>query len=110
MRLTRLRGTCPDTETCPTLYRTDRGTGVVQGYVVTNPETLATLDLPTGEVAVEVPLSLLTGLTFPTWSRTDRGTGVVQGYVVTDPDALATLNLPPGETAVEVPLRLEVLA
>ncbi len=110
MRLTRLRGTCPDTETCPTLYRTDRGTGVVQGYVVTDPEALATLDLSTGQTAVEVPLSLLTGLTIPTLYRTDRGTGVVHGYVVTDPEALATLDLPTGETAVEVPLSLEVPA
>ena len=58
MRMTRLRGTCPDTETCPTLYRTDCGTGVVQGCVVTDPAALATLDLLTGETAVEVPLSL----------------------------------------------------
>lgn len=41
MRLTRLRGTCPDTETCPTLYRTDRGTAVVQGYLVTDPKLLS---------------------------------------------------------------------
>jgi len=92
------------------LYRTDRGTGVVQGYVVTDPEALATLDLSTGQTAVEVPLSLLTGLTIPTLYRTDRGTGVVHGYVVTDPEALATLDLPTGETAVEVPLSLEVPA
>ena len=106
MRLIRLRG-CPDTETCPALFRTDRGTVVVQGYVVTDPEALAALNLAAGETAVEVPLSLLTGLTFP---MLFRGTTVVQGYLVTDPEALATLDLPAGETAVEVPLNLEVAA
>lgn len=39
----------------PTLYRTDRGSGVVQGWVVTDPDALATLDLPEGETAVEIP-------------------------------------------------------
>lgn len=110
MRLTRLRGLCPDTDTCPTLFRSDRGTAVVQGYVVTDPEALAALDLPAGKTAVEVPLTLLTGLLCPALFHTDRGTAVVQGNVVTDPDALAALNLPAGETAVEIPLSLEVLA
>lgn len=108
MRLTKLRGVCPDTETCPTIFRTDRGTAVVQGYVVTDPAALATLELSVGKTAVEVPLALLTGLTVQGLIRTDRGTAVVQGYVVTDSAALATLDLPVGETAVEVPLVLEV--
>lgn len=59
MRVTRLRGSCPDDKTCPTLYATDRGTAIVQGYLVTDPEVLATLGLPEGEAAVEVPMSLL---------------------------------------------------
>lgn len=58
MRLTRLRG-CADGRTCPTVYRTDRDTAIVQGDVVTDPEALAQMDLPEGETAVEVPLSLL---------------------------------------------------
>ena len=44
---------------CPTLYRTNRGTFVVQGYAVT-PEQ-AGVDLPTGELLVEIPLDLLAG-------------------------------------------------
>lgn len=80
----------------------------MQGYDVTDAEALATLDLPPGKTAVEVPLSLLTGLGLAPSFITDRGTAIVQGYVVTDPQALATLDLPAGETAVEVALTLEV--
>jgi hypothetical protein len=42
---------------CPTVYRTDRGTYVVQGYTVAA-ET-AGLDLPAGEQLVEIPAELL---------------------------------------------------
>jgi hypothetical protein len=43
----------------PTLYRTDRGTFVVQGLKVTDTEALGTLDLPDHETVVEVPEALL---------------------------------------------------
>jgi len=39
----------------PTLYRTDRGSWVVQGWVVTDPAALAAMDIPTGESCVEIP-------------------------------------------------------
>jgi hypothetical protein len=39
----------------PTVYRTDRGTWVVQGWVVADADALAQLDLPDGETAVEIP-------------------------------------------------------
>jgi hypothetical protein len=39
----------------PTVYRTDRGTWVVQGWVLTDPEALAQMDIPSGETAVEIP-------------------------------------------------------
>jgi hypothetical protein len=42
---------------CPTVYRTNRGTLVVQGYAVTA-ET-AGIDLPPGELLVEIPADLL---------------------------------------------------
>ncbi|MFE2428425.1 hypothetical protein ACFXJ5_17020 [Streptomyces sp. NPDC059373] len=46
---------------CPTLYETDRGTFVVQGYKVTDAEALADLrDVLEGETFVEVPRELLT--------------------------------------------------
>jgi len=35
MKLTPIRGACRD-GTCPTIYATDRGTVVVQGYTVTD--------------------------------------------------------------------------
>jgi hypothetical protein len=43
--------------TCPTVYRTSRETVVVQGYAMA-PET-AGIDLPAGELLVEIPLDLL---------------------------------------------------
>lgn len=59
MRLTFI-GTTSDVGTCPTLYETDRGTYVVQGWQVTDPDAFADLRhvLP-GETLVEVPRALL---------------------------------------------------
>lgn len=39
----------------PTLYRTDRGSWVVQGWVVSVPAALAAMDIPAGESCVEIP-------------------------------------------------------
>ncbi len=39
----------------PTVYRTDRGSWVVQGWTVIDPATLAQMDIPAGETAVEIP-------------------------------------------------------
>ena len=39
----------------PTVYRTDRGTWVVQGWAVSDLEVLAQMDIPAGEGAVEIP-------------------------------------------------------
>lgn len=45
---------------CPTLYRTDRGTYIVQGYVVTDAEAVAQIGgVPSGESYVEVPEDVL---------------------------------------------------
>ena len=43
----------------PTLYATDRGTLVVQGWRVTDPEALSVLDLPGHETVCEIPPGLL---------------------------------------------------
>jgi len=43
----------------PTFYRTDKGTYVIQGWKVHDPEALATLNLPDHESAVEVPANLV---------------------------------------------------
>jgi hypothetical protein len=45
------------TGSCPTIYRSDRGTVVVQGYVVTADR--AGMVLPDGEQLVEIPVELL---------------------------------------------------
>ena len=39
----------------PTLYRTDRQSWVVQGWVVTDPDTLEAMEIPDGEACVEIP-------------------------------------------------------
>jgi hypothetical protein len=59
MLLEPLRGECSDGKTCPALHRTDRGTVVVQGWAVTDPEALQQLRLPAGEQAVEIPAELV---------------------------------------------------
>lgn len=43
----------------PAVYHTDRDTWVVQGWVVTDPEALAQMDIPAGETAVEIPDRIL---------------------------------------------------
>jgi hypothetical protein len=61
MRLTYLGKTRGSNEgQCPALYKTDRGTAVVQGKQITDPEALADLrDLAPDEIAVEVPWDVL---------------------------------------------------
>ena len=39
----------------PTLYRTDRASWVVQGWGVTDPDVLAQMNIPEGEIACEIP-------------------------------------------------------
>jgi hypothetical protein len=53
-------GSTSEGGSCPTLYSTDRGTYVVQGDLVTDPEALAGLrDVLDGEAFVEIPKELL---------------------------------------------------
>jgi hypothetical protein len=39
----------------PTLYRTDRGSWIVQGWTVTDAEVLAQMSVPDDEGCVEIP-------------------------------------------------------
>jgi hypothetical protein len=39
----------------PTVYRTDRGSWVVQGWMVTDREALKQMAIPEGETCVEIP-------------------------------------------------------
>jgi hypothetical protein len=60
MRLT-LIGKDPESNPTgsPTVYRTDRGSWLVQGWTVTDPEALAQMKIPTGETVVEIPDRML---------------------------------------------------
>lgn len=54
-------GSTSDSGQCPTLYETDSGDWVVQGYELTDEEALAQLrDVLPGEKFVVVPRELLT--------------------------------------------------
>jgi hypothetical protein len=39
----------------PTLYKTDRGSWIVQGWVVTDADVLSQMGIPEGETCVEIP-------------------------------------------------------
>ena len=56
MRLELISKLC-GSSTCPTIYQTDRGTLVVQGFAVEAGQ--AGVDLPPGERLVEIPVDLL---------------------------------------------------
>jgi hypothetical protein len=61
MKLTKLRGEahCPDGRTCPALHQTDTGSLMIVGRIVTDPEALAQMAIGAGEIAIEVPESLI---------------------------------------------------
>jgi hypothetical protein len=59
LNVLRVMSDCPDGKTCPALADTDRGSCVVVGKVVTDPEALGALGIGPDEMAVEVPASLL---------------------------------------------------
>ena len=57
-------GTSSDDGNCPTAWATDRGTFLVQGDIVTDPEALAALrgrqnGIPDHETVIEIPAALL---------------------------------------------------
>jgi hypothetical protein len=54
-----LLGTESENGGSPTLYATDRGTYVLVGWRVTDPEALAVLSVPGHETVVEIPAALL---------------------------------------------------
>lgn len=86
----------------PTLFATDRGTYVVQGWRVAGRHD-----------SVEIPHRLLKYLEQGTYIGarlvdTGRGSFTLSGAPVTDPEALSQMNLPGHETCVEVPKEQEV--
>lgn len=104
MRLILLRSTCGDTRSRPNINATDRGTYVVQGYLVADHAALAP-----GESVVEVPSSLLPELAgcdaaHDAIRRMDRGTILIRGRTIVDAEALRELRLSAGEVAIEIPM------
>jgi hypothetical protein len=86
----------------PTLYATDRGTYVVQGWKVAG----------VGD-SVEIPQRLLAYLEPGTYlgallTDTGRGSFTLSGRPVTDALALSQMDIPGHESAVEVPIEKEV--
>lgn len=43
----------------PTLYRTDRQSWLVQGWIVADSDALAAMNIPEGETCVEIPDRLI---------------------------------------------------
>ena len=113
MQLTFLGKESNPTES-PTLFATDEGTYVVQGWKVADPEILAKLEVPTGETVVEVPARLFVHLAkdgvsgaIATWAPpivhvTGEGNFIVQGKTVTDEATLGQMRIPDHEDCVEV--------
>jgi hypothetical protein len=96
-RLVQLRRTCNHGMDCPTLhYQPDSGEFLIQGYIVTEPQVLAGLNLPAGHTVVRVPTHLL-----PELQRDlDADDLLVQGHEVNDIELLTELNMPAGEIVV----------
>ncbi|MFI6320406.1 hypothetical protein ACIBG8_22930 [Nonomuraea sp. NPDC050556] len=56
MKITRI-AVDPDSQPqgSPTLYKTDRGSWLVQGWIVDDPEVLGLMNIPAHETVVELP-------------------------------------------------------
>src|SRR5689334_345019 len=103
MKLVLLLSQCDNGRTCPNINATDRGTLVVQGYVVPTDDH-SPLSVAPHESVVEIPRSLLAAMPADSSElhHTSRHTVLVRGTTVVDGEALAELNLPDGESAVEI--------
>lgn len=98
----------------PTLYATDRASYLVQGWKVSDPEILVTLDVPEGEAVVEIYARLLAHLgkdglsgvvrswIAPIVHVKQNGNLVIQGRRVTDSEVLAAMSIPDHEDVVEI--------
>jgi hypothetical protein len=87
---------------------------VVQGWIVTNPEILAVIEVSDGETIVEVPAALMAhlakdglsgdvvNLAPPIVHITENGNYSIRGRHVTEPEALGQMTIPDHETCIEV--------
>ncbi|MGH3694572.1 MAG: hypothetical protein ACRDRX_11415 [Pseudonocardiaceae bacterium] len=99
----------------PTLYATDQGSYLVQGWIVTDADILAMIDLAEDETLVEVYARLMTHLAkdglggevthevYPIVHVKEDGRYILRGKRVTDTKALAQMSIPDHETAIEIP-------
>jgi len=97
----------------PTLYATDHGTYLIQGWKVTDPEILAKLELSAAETVVEIYAHLMTHLakdglsgvvvswTPPIVHIKENGKLIIQGRR-TDPEILTGMNIPGHEDVIEI--------
>lgn len=99
----------------PTLYATDHGSYVVQGWIVTDPTVLARVELADHETLVEVPARLLAHLDKdglsgdvvrtapPIVHVTGGGNYIMRGPKLTDIETLDQMHIPSHETCIEIP-------
>lgn len=99
----------------PTLYATDRDSYIVQGYVVTDDEVLAKLDIPEDETVVEVYARLFAYLAHDGVSGTvtccappivhvrTNGNYVIRGPRLANDETRRRMAVPDHEDAVELP-------
>jgi len=111
----RFLGKLSDHGDSPTLYATDHDSYIVQGYVVADDEILAKLDVPAGEIVVEVYAGLFAFLAedgvpgaVASWQPPivhvkDNGNYIIQGVRLADGADRRRLSIPDHEDAVEVP-------
>ncbi|MFJ4650134.1 hypothetical protein ACIP5Y_02550 [Nocardia sp. NPDC088792] len=96
MRLRFLGKSGSDKKNCPSLYSTDQGSFLVQGWRTGSSET------------VEIPHVLLgfagqEGYLGAAMTDTGRGTFMLSGRPVTDSETLGQLTMEDFESAIEVP-------
>jgi hypothetical protein len=99
----------------PTLYATDGDSYIVQGWIVTDADVLARLDISDTDTVVEVPARLLGFLALdgldgevnnrvpPIVQVLDSGNYIIRGERVRDAEALDQMTIPDYETCVAVP-------
>lgn len=85
-----------DSGGCPSLYATDQGSYIVQGWETTQLGTVEIPHLLTGFAEADTYIG-------STMTDTGRGTFTVSGRPITEPDVLGMLTLAEDETAIEVP-------
>ncbi|MFE9326633.1 hypothetical protein ACIHDR_34530 [Nocardia sp. NPDC052278] len=96
MRLQFLGKGGSDVGGCPTLYATDQGSYLVQGWETAKADSIEIPHLLTGFAQADTFIGA-------TMTDTGGGTFTLSGRPVTEPETLAQLDLATNETAIEVP-------